>query len=81
MFGLVALILGAPVVLEYLDTGLVPRFPTAILASSIGLVAILMLVLGYVLDAVGRSRQEAAQLSYLNHPAPSASVAESRLAV
>ena len=76
VLGLVALILGAPVVLEYLDTGLVPRFPTAILASSIGLVAILMLVLGYLLDAVGRSRQEAAQLTYLKHPAPSASVAE-----
>jgi glycosyltransferase involved in cell wall biosynthesis len=70
LFGLVALILGLPVVLEYLDTGLVPRFPTAILASSIGLVAILMLVLGYLLDAVGRNRQEAARLSYLKHPAP-----------
>jgi glycosyltransferase involved in cell wall biosynthesis len=70
LFGLVALILGLPVVLEYLDTGLVPRFPTAILASSIGLVAILMVVLGYLLDAVGRNRQEAARLSYLKHPAP-----------
>jgi glycosyltransferase involved in cell wall biosynthesis len=65
-----ALVLGAPVVLEFVRTGLVPRFPTAILASSIGLVAILMLVLGYLLDAVGRSRQEAARLSYLKHPAP-----------
>jgi glycosyltransferase involved in cell wall biosynthesis len=70
LLGVVALVLGAPVVLEFLRTGLVPRFPTAILASSIGLVAILMLVLGYLLDAVGRGRQEAARLSYLKHPAP-----------
>lgn len=71
ILGTAALVLGAPVVLDFLRTGLVPRFPTAILASSIGLVAILMLVLGYLLDAVGRSRQEAARLSYLMHPAPS----------
>jgi glycosyltransferase involved in cell wall biosynthesis len=70
VFGLAALVLGLPVVLEYLDTGLVPRFPTAILASSIGLIAILLLVLGYLLDAIGRNRQEAARLSYLKHPAP-----------
>jgi glycosyltransferase involved in cell wall biosynthesis len=68
--GVVAAVLGAPVVLEFLRTGLVPRFPTAILASSIGLVAILMLVLGYLLDAIGRSRQDAARLSYLRYPAP-----------
>jgi glycosyltransferase involved in cell wall biosynthesis len=71
ILGTAALALGAPVVLEFLRTGLVPRFPTAILASSIGLAAILVLVLGYLLDAVGRSRQEAARLSYLRHPAPS----------
>jgi hypothetical protein len=57
-------------VVEYLDTGLVPRFPTAILASSIGLIAILMLTVGYLLDAIGRSRQEAARLAYLRLPAP-----------
>ncbi|MEV6266774.1 glycosyltransferase [Kribbella sp. NPDC051936] len=70
ILGTAALALGAPVVLEFLRTGLVPRFPTAILASSIGLAAILTLVLGYLLDAIGRSRQEAARLSYLTHPAP-----------
>ena len=71
ILGTAALALGAPVVLEFLRTGFVPRFPTAILASSIGLAAILTLVLGYLLDAIGRSRQDAARLSYLTHPAPS----------
>ncbi len=70
VLGIVALILGLPVVVEYADTGLVPRFPTAILASTIGLIAILVLALGYILDAIGRSRQEAARLSYLRLSAP-----------
>jgi glycosyltransferase involved in cell wall biosynthesis len=70
IFGVVALVLGVPVVVEYYDTGLVPRFPTAILASSIGLIAILMLVLGYLLDAIGRTRAENARLAYLQYPAP-----------
>jgi hypothetical protein len=70
VLGVVALILGIPVVVEYFDSGLVPRFPTAILASTIGLIAILVLALGYILDAVGRSRQESARLSYLRLPAP-----------
>jgi glycosyltransferase involved in cell wall biosynthesis len=70
VLGVIALILGIPVVVEYFDSGLVPRFPTAILASTIGLIAILVLALGYILDAVGRSRQESARLSYLRLPAP-----------
>jgi len=74
LLGLVAMILGIPVVVEYLRSGLVPRLPTALLSSSIGLIAILMLVLGYLLDAVGRNRQEAARLSYLRYPAPAAQV-------
>ncbi|GAA0587746.1 glycosyltransferase [Kribbella sandramycini] len=70
LFGVVALILGVPVVAEYLDTGFVPRLPTAVLASTIGLIAVVLLVLGYLLDAIGRSRQETARLTYLSYQAP-----------
>ncbi|MFF1820149.1 glycosyltransferase [Kribbella sp. NPDC051587] len=70
VFGVVSLILGVPVIVEYVDTGLVPRFPTAILASTMGIVAILVLAVGYVLDAITRGRQEAARLAYLRLPAP-----------
>ncbi|GAA2823142.1 glycosyltransferase [Kribbella solani] len=81
VFGVIALALGVPIVVEYLQTGLVPRFPTAVLASSIGLIGILMLVLGYLLDVVGRARQEAARLSYLRHPAPTQLVQPPALAL
>ena len=70
LFLLMAFLLGLPVVLEYAETGLVPRFPTAILASSLGVISVLLVTIGTVLDAVKRGRDEAARLAYLRHPAP-----------
>jgi glycosyltransferase involved in cell wall biosynthesis len=71
-FGVIALILfatslglGIPVVLEYLRTGLVPRFPTAILASAVMLLAMLAAACGVILDSVGRGRREQKRLAYL----------------
>lgn len=76
-FGVIALILalGAigmaiPVILEYFDTGLVPRFPTAILASATMLLAFLSLFAGLILDSVARARRETKWLRYLEYPAP-----------
>jgi glycosyltransferase involved in cell wall biosynthesis len=65
-----ALVLGVPVVLEYLDTGLVRRFPTAFLASSIGILSAATYGMGYLLESIRRSREEAARLAYLALPAP-----------
>ena len=48
----IALILGVPVVMEFMATGLVPRFPTAILAVAFAGLAVLMLVCGLILDTV-----------------------------
>lgn len=68
--GVMSLLLGLPVVLEYVDTGLVPRFPTAILASSIAVIAVLALVMGMLLEAHRRVRDEGARLAYLRLPPP-----------
>ena len=57
--------LGTPVVLEFLRTGLVPRFPTAILAAGLATLALLALSTGLVLDAVRHARHEAKRLAYL----------------
>jgi len=62
--------LATPVVIEYLHTGLVPRFPTAILASAIMLLAFLSLMCGLVLDTVTHSRRELKRLAYLEIAAP-----------
>ncbi|MFK2878772.1 glycosyltransferase family 2 protein [Rhodanobacter hydrolyticus] len=68
MLVLVSLALGLPVVDEYLHTGLVPRFPTAILATGIMLLGTLSFVAGLILDTVTRGRREFKALSYLSYP-------------
>jgi glycosyltransferase involved in cell wall biosynthesis len=67
--GVIALVISIPVIVDYARTGLVPRFPTAILAASIMVIAVLVGAVGYLLDAIRRSREEAARLSYLRLPA------------
>lgn len=60
-----ALILAAPLLVTYLETGLVPRFPTAILSASLTLMAGLSFMTGLILDAVVRGRVETLRLQYL----------------
>ncbi len=62
--------LGTPVVIEFLRTHLVPRLPTAILATSLMLLAFLALVCGLILDTVTRGRWELKRLAYLSIPGP-----------
>jgi len=75
-FGLIALVLAAlsvglavPVVLTFLETGLVPRFPTAILSTGIMLLAFLSLTCGLILHSLSRARIEAKRMRYLAIPA------------
>ena len=66
----VSVILAVPVFETFLQTGLVPRFPTAILSASIMILAFLSLVCGMILDTVTRGRREMKRLAYLAEPAP-----------
>ena len=59
------LALGTSVIIEYMHTGLVPRFPTAILATGLMLLASLALACGVILDSVARGRREAKRMAYL----------------
>jgi glycosyltransferase involved in cell wall biosynthesis len=67
---LLALVLAVPLVMTYLSTGLVPRFPTAILITGLGIVAVLCWFAGLILDTVTRGRREVRRLFYLAQPAP-----------
>jgi len=67
-----ALLLSIPLVITYLDTGLVPRFPTAILATGMTIVAVLCFFAGLILDTVTRGRREMRRLAYLSLAAPGA---------
>jgi hypothetical protein len=60
--------LGIPVVLEFVQIGLVPRLPTAILATGLVVLAFLSFGCGLVLDSVARGRKESKRLAYLAIP-------------
>jgi len=59
-----------PIVVTYLETGLVPRLPTAVLATGLMLSAFLCMAAGLILDTVTRGRREMKLLAYLSHRAP-----------
>jgi glycosyltransferase involved in cell wall biosynthesis len=65
-----SMVLGIPIVGEFLRTGLVPRLPTAVLATGLGMIAFLSLACGLILDSVARGRKELKRLAYLAIPAP-----------
>jgi hypothetical protein len=67
-FMVVSILLALPILSEYLETGLVPRFPTAILSTGLALAGILSVVAGLILDTVTRGRQEAKRMCYLSIP-------------
>ncbi len=59
-----------PVLLTYLETGFVPRLPTAILSLGLVLLSFLSLACGLILDTVTRGRREAKRIAYLAIPGP-----------
>ncbi len=65
VFAATGLALGAEVVVEFMQTGLVLRLPTAVLATGLMLLASLSIVCGLILDSVARGRREAKRLAYL----------------
>ncbi len=69
---LLAAILAVPLAITYVHTGLVPRFPTAILITGLTIVAVLSVVCGLILDTVTKGRREIKRLMYLQYPAPGA---------
>ena len=66
---LAAVLLALPVLADFVRTGLVPRLPTAVLATGLVLLASLSLTCGLILDSVTRGRKELKRLSYLAIPA------------
>ncbi|MEI8320848.1 MAG: glycosyltransferase [Alphaproteobacteria bacterium] len=61
-----ALFLGYPIVKNYIATGLVPRFPTAILSASLVIISFLSFTCGLILESLHQARREFKRLFYLN---------------
>lgn len=65
---LLGLALGIPVVMEFLQTGLVPKLPSAVLAAALANLGVLLIIAGLILDLVTRARREIRRLAYLAIP-------------
>jgi glycosyltransferase involved in cell wall biosynthesis len=68
---LLSIVLAIPLFETYVNTGLVPRMPTAVLCAALVLLGFLFLVCGLVLDTVTKGRLEAKRFAYLAVPGPS----------
>jgi hypothetical protein len=63
-----AVVLSMPLLETYLESGLVPRFPTAILSAALTIVGVFSIFSGLILDMTTKSRQEMKRLFYLSIP-------------
>lgn len=66
----IAILFAIPLITTYIETGLVPRFPTAILCSALVVLSGIFLVCGLVLDTVTLGRRETKHIAYLACPPP-----------
>jgi hypothetical protein len=76
----VALALGVPVVIDFAHTGKVERYPTAILCSGLGVIAVTCFATGAILDVVAHVRREAKRLVYLQHASPAEAARSTQVA-
>lgn len=70
--------LAFPIIVTFIETGTVPRFPTAILSTGLMLLAFLSIASGLILDTVTRGRREIKLLAYLEQQAPDEGFARRR---
>jgi hypothetical protein len=71
LLAIVSIALAIPIFVTYLQQGLVPRIPTAILSTGLMLLAFLSIAAGLILDTVTRGRREMKLIAYLEQPPPS----------
>ena len=65
LFFLVSLMLSVPIFITYMDSGLVPRIPTAVLSTGLMIMSFFSLISGVILDSLSRSRLESKRSNYL----------------
>lgn len=75
-----SLVFMTPVLIEFFETGLVPRMPTWVLSMALMMIAFILYAAGVILDSVARARAELLRLHYVNLPAARTGVPEARAA-
>jgi glycosyltransferase involved in cell wall biosynthesis len=79
-FFMAGLIVGTPVILDFMEIGLVPKFPSAILASGLIIISILCLGIGLILDTVAKFQRMHFELQLLQkfpHPFAGSTLSDS----
>jgi glycosyltransferase involved in cell wall biosynthesis len=69
VLALISIVLAIPIIITFIEEGIVPRLPTAVLSTGLMIVAMLSVSSGVVLDTVTRGRREMKLLAYLSQPA------------
>lgn len=64
---LIAIGLAYPIISTFLETGLVPRLPTAVLSTGITMISFLSLTCGFILNSLSQARIEIKKLHYLQY--------------
>jgi glycosyltransferase involved in cell wall biosynthesis len=67
LLSFIGLLLGIPVILDYIETGLVPKFPRAILASALMIIATLIGALGVIMQSIAQTRRELKKIAFLSY--------------
>jgi hypothetical protein len=70
VLAMISIVLAIPIIATFLEQGIVPRLPTAVLSTGLMLLAFLFAVAGLILDTVTRGRREMKLLAYLAQRAP-----------
>ncbi len=78
MLATISIGLAVPLFISFLETGLVPRIPTAILTTGVMLVGVVCLICGLILDSLSRGRRELKLMHYLSIPAVQEALKEKR---
>ena len=68
IFFILSLVLSYPIIINFIQTGLVERLPTAVLCSGLIILASVSLICGLVLDSVSKGRKELKRLHFLMYP-------------
>jgi glycosyltransferase involved in cell wall biosynthesis len=70
LLALISLLIGVPVIVEFIRTGIVTLLPRAVLAAAVMILAFLSLFSGLILDTVTRGRWELKRMGYLSIEGP-----------
>jgi glycosyltransferase involved in cell wall biosynthesis len=70
LLSVVSIVLAVPVFFTYIETGLVPRLPTAVLSTGLMILAFFSLISGVILNSLSRLRLEVKKINYLSYKSP-----------